>query len=405
MQIDSSRSRLIATLFLIALLVASVFFIPVSRFFFILTTLMLVVISLFLLWNRQKLTLFSTPSKQESTRALESVFLLDTFFEKSEDPIFILTSSGKVYRQSKTCESIFHHPIENLDDLKQEVTLWSMLNQSIAIENGATFEWEKASIVYQTHIHPLKFEQTFFGLLVMMKDITSAHKMDQIQTEFLGDLSHELKTPLAAILGASEILNQTERKLSNKERAMFTTIIEKESTRMQRLMDELNHLSLLDNKLFSTLIKSEFFLDELLQEVIQVHTLQLAEKKLTVTLDPSCHTHVFLDRDKAFQIFSNLLSNSIRYTEKGGVMIRCEFIQKHTVIHFSDTGAGIEPQNLSRVFNRFYRTDFARNRVQGGTGLGLAITRAIIEAHHGKIDVQSVLGQGTTFSLTLPNLR
>jgi two-component system phosphate regulon sensor histidine kinase PhoR len=112
-----------------------------------------------------------------------------------------------------------------------------------------------------------------------------------------------------------------------------------------------------------------------------------------------------LDRDKTFQIFSNLLSNAIRYTEKGGVMIRAETIKKFTVVIFSDTGVGIEPQNISRIFNRFFRTDFARNRVSGGAGLGLAITRAIVEAHAGKIEVKSQIGQGTTFTLTFPNLR
>jgi two-component system phosphate regulon sensor histidine kinase PhoR len=114
------------------------------------------------------------------------------------------------------------------------------------------------------------------------------------------------------------------------------------------------------------LFKSEFELYDLLSEVIQVHTLDLEKKTLEVHLDTSCHASVFLDRDKAFQIFSNLMSNAIRYTEKGGVTIRSEIVQKHTVIYFSDTGAGIEPHNLSRVFNRFFRTDFARIRVQGG---------------------------------------
>jgi signal transduction histidine kinase len=259
--------------------------------------------------------------------------------------------------------------------------------------------------VYQTRIQPLHIDQTFFGLFISIHDITSTNKLDQLQTEFLGDLSHELKTPLAAIIGASEILNQTERKLTPKERTMFTEIIKKESNRMQRLMDELSHLTLLDNKLFSTLIKSEFVLYDLLVEVIEIHTLELEKKKLTVSLDESCKTIVFLDRDKAFQIFSNLLSNAIRYTDVGGVTFRSDVVQKHTIIYVSDTGAGIEPQNMTRVFNRFYRTDFARNRVQGGSGLGLAITRAIIEAHDGKIDVQSAIGKGTTFSLTLPNIR
>jgi signal transduction histidine kinase len=346
------------------------------------------------------------PSKNEKNSAdIQTTFLLTSLIELNDHPLLVITSDGQVLIQSKGTQGVFARIISKLEDVKNYSTFWSVTNQSLALENGATFDWESNGKVYQTRIQPLHFHQTFFGLFITIQDITSTNKLDQLQTEFLGDLSHELKTPLAAIIGASDILNQTERKLTPKERTMFTEIIKKESNRMQRLMDELSHLTLLDNKLFSTLIKSEFMLHDLLSEVVEVHTLELEKKKLVVSLDESCKTIVFLDRDKAFQIFSNLLSNAIRYTEKGGITVRCDIVQKHTIIHLSDTGAGIEPQNIARVFNRFYRTDFARNRVQGGTGLGLAITRAIIEAHHGKIEVQSVLGKGTTFSITLPNVR
>lgn len=346
------------------------------------------------------------PSKSEKNTAdIQTNFLLTALIELNEYPMLVITSNGQVLMQSKGTQAVFDRVISKLEDVKKYSTFWSLTNQSLALENGATFEWENQGKVYQTRIQPLFFHQTFFGLFITIQDITSTNKLDQLQTEFLGDLSHELKTPLAAIIGASDILNQTERKLTQKERLMFTEIIKKESNRMQRLMDELNHLSLLDNKLFSTLIKSEFLLHDLLQEVIEVYTLELEKKKLKVVVEDTCKTIVFLDRDKAFQIFSNLLSNAIRYTEQGGITMRCDILQKHTIIHVTDTGAGIEPQNMARVFNRFYRTDFARNRVQGGSGLGLAITRAIIEAHQGKIDVQSVLGKGTTFSITLPNVR
>lgn len=349
-------------------------------------------------------TLF--PSKIEKNSAdIQTTFLLTSLIELDDNPLLIITSDGQVLLQSKGTQGVFDRRLSKLEDVKNFATFWSLTNQSLALENGATFDWENKGNVYQTRIQPLHIDQTFFGLFISIHDITSTNKLDQLQTEFLGDLSHELKTPLAAIIGASEILNQTERKLTPKERTMFTEIIKKESNRMQRLMDELSHLTLLDNKLFSTLIKSEFVLYDLLVEVIEIHTLELEKKKLTVSLDESCKTIVFLDRDKAFQIFSNLLSNAIRYTDVGGVTFRSDVVQKHTIIYVSDTGAGIEPQNMTRVFNRFYRTDFARNRVQGGSGLGLAITRAIIEAHDGKIDVQSAIGKGTTFSLTLPNIR
>lgn len=335
----------------------------------------------------------------------EALFILEELVSFIDDPLVILSSSGNILYQTASTESVLGQRFSSIDKLIEFSTLWGMIKQSLAIETGANFEWEKQGVVIQTRVTPLHFQGAFFGLIIIMKDITRLNKLDLIQTEFIGDLSHELKTPLAAIIGAAEILNQSTRKLTAKEQSSFTEMILTESHRMKRLMDELNHLSLLDNKLFSPLIKSEFDLNTLLSEVGQVQNLDLQNKKLRLVIDSTCHTSVFLDRDKAFQIFSNLLSNAIRYTEKGGINIRCEIIEKHTVIYFSDTGAGIEPHNLSRVFNRFFRTDFARSRVHGGSGLGLAITRSIIEAHKGKIELKSQVGQGTTFIITLPNIR
>ena len=98
------------------------------------------------------------------------------------------------------------------------------------------------------------------------------------------------------------------------------------------------------------------------------------------------------------------MSNAIRYTEKGNISIITELKNQNLIIYFSDTGQGIEPQNLDRIFDRFYRTDSARTRVGGGTGLGLAITRAIVQAHQGTIEVASKLGKGTTFTITIPHL-
>jgi signal transduction histidine kinase len=142
----------------------------------------------------------------------------------------------------------------------------------------------------------------------------------------------------------------------------------------------------------------------MLKEVESIYQIQLNEKKLKVFLEIPKKIEVFVDRDKFFRIFSNLLSNAIRYTEKGNISIITELKNQNLIIYFSDTGQGIEPQNLDRIFDRFYRTDSARTRVGGGTGLGLAITRAIVQAHQGTIEVASKLGKGTTFTITIPHL-
>jgi signal transduction histidine kinase len=258
--------------------------------------------------------------------------------------------------------------------------------------------------MFQGSLFPLMIEKTFYGLLVTSIDITKISQLETIQSDFLADISHEIKTPLAAILGASEILNQSERKLTTDETKDFQSMIVSESSRLQRLIHELTDLSKIGNQGFQTLIKSKVGLRELLLEVEAIYQIQLKEKGLITQYTIPNNLVVFVDRDKFFRIFSNLFSNAIRYTDKGQIRITTEVKKQSLILYFSDTGQGIEPQNLDRIFDRFYRTDSARTRVGGGTGLGLAITRAIIQAHQGTIEVTSKMGQGTTFTITIPHL-
>jgi signal transduction histidine kinase len=368
------------------------------------STLLLLISVLLLLINLRSKN-FNSPKEIRQANNNSQVDILSFFKSDFQVPLLILGPEEDILFASKGLKDILQFNPTSIEDFKGFPKLWSVLNQSIALENGTSFQWERLPQVYDVQVLPLRESNAFKGLMITIQDITDTHKLDQIHSEFLSNLSHELKTPLAAILGASEILNSEDRKLTTKDRIVFTQMIKSESNRMQRLMDEMSHLTLLDQKSLMSLIKSEFDLYSLLEEVFQSQQIEMEKKQLKFTVDPSCKRSVFLDRDKTFQIFSNLLSNAIRYTEKGGVMIRAETIKKFTVVIFSDTGVGIEPQNISRIFNRFFRTDFARNRVSGGAGLGLAITRAIVEAHAGKIEVKSQIGQGTTFTLTFPNLR
>ncbi|MEY3609550.1 MAG: hypothetical protein RLZZ264_71, partial [Bacillota bacterium] len=292
----------------------------------------------------------------------------------------------------------------SMKDLRLASRLWSTINQGLATEKGAQFQWELSNKTFQSSLTPIFIDQRFYGVMVTAADITKISQLEQIQSDFLADISHEIKTPLAAILCASEILNQSTRKLTNQETKEFQEMIASESSRLQRLINELTDLSKIGTHGFQTLIKSKFSIFELLNEVKQVHQLELEKKELQFKVKVPKDLNIFVDRDKFFLIFSNLLSNAIRYTDKGFIQVSAEVKNQSLILYFSDTGRGIEPKNLSRIFDRFYRTDAARTRVSGGSGLGLAITRAIIQAHQGTIEVNSDLGKGTTFTLTIPHL-
>jgi two-component system phosphate regulon sensor histidine kinase PhoR len=333
--------------------------------------------------------------------------LLTNIFKQLDQYILIIQADGMISEFTLPWLELFSIDTNvsiSMKDLRVASRLWSTINQGLATEKGAQFQWELSNKTFQSSLTPIFIDQRFYGVMVTAADITKISQLEQIQSDFLADISHEIKTPLAAILGASEILNQSTRKLTNQETKEFQEMIASESSRLQRLINELTDLSKIGTHGFQTLIKSKFSIFELLNEVKQVHQLELEKKELQFKVKVPKDLNIFVDRDKFFLIFSNLLSNAIRYTDKGFIQVSAEVKNQSLILYFSDTGRGIEPKNLSRIFDRFYRTDAARTRVSGGSGLGLAITRAIIQAHQGTIEVNSDLGKGTTFTLTIPHL-
>lgn len=354
-----------------------------------------------------KLPKIGLPTPLVSDSKIDDNKIVNTMFSQLDQYVLLINSEGKIIEATKLWYEAFEFPANRalvLNDFRKSAKLWSTINQGLATEKGAQFRWELGQRIFQGSSFPLMIEMTFYGLLVTAIDITKTSQLETIQSDFLADISHEIKTPLAAILGASEILNQTERKLTKEETKDFQSMIVSESSRLQRLIHELTDLSKIGNHGFQTLIKSKILLHDLLAEVEAIYQIQLKEKGLTVQYIIPKNLELFVDRDKFFRILSNLLSNAIRYTDKGQIRITTEIKKQNLILYFSDTGQGIEPQNLDRIFDRFYRTDSARTRVGGGTGLGLAITRAIVQAHQGTIEVTSKQGQGTTFTITIPHL-
>ena len=333
--------------------------------------------------------------------------ILKTIFSQLDQLVLLIGRDGKINEATKAWYEIFEININNqikLNDFQKSSKLWSTINQGLATEKGAQFRWEIGHRMFQGSLFPLLIDQEFFGLLVTAFDITKISQLETIQSDFLADISHEIKTPIAAILGASEILNQSERKLTSTETKEFQEMIVNESARLQKLIHELTDLSKIGTHGFQSLIKSKFPLLEILKEVEKTHQIQIKEKNLNLVIQVPPALEIFVDRDKFYRIFSNLLSNAIRYTDQGNITISSEIKNRSLIVYFSDSGQGIEPKNLERIFDRFYRTDAARSRVGGGTGLGLAITRAIVQAHRGTIEVTSKINKGTTFIITIPHL-
>ncbi|WP_342769236.1 two-component system histidine kinase PnpS [Peribacillus asahii] len=238
------------------------------------------------------------------------------------------------------------------------------------------------------------------GILLIFHDITELKRLEQIRKDFVANVSHELKTPITSIKGFSETL--LDGALHDEETLRsFLTIILEESDRLQVLIQELLNLSKMEQQVF-VLNRQDVDLIQMLTDISMMLSTRLEEKQLTLDIVGPNQAFIEGDLSRIKQVFINLMSNAVNYTLTGGAIMVCVKEEEDTVIvEIQDNGIGIEPKELPRIFERFYRVDKARSRDSGGTGLGLAIVKHILEVHHGKVKVESTVGVGTTFTVTL----
>ncbi len=239
------------------------------------------------------------------------------------------------------------------------------------------------------------------GVLLVFHDITELKKLEVMRKDFVANVSHELKTPVTSIKGFSETL--LDGAMNNQDTLeAFLSIINKESERMQSLIQDLLDFSKIEQQEFKLNIQ-DFDLYELINEVITMLTKKAESKDIRLELEfQREELYIQGDHDRLKQVFINLISNAILYTPPRGYVQVSLFDHVRTVkIHVKDSGVGIKQEEIPRIFERFYRVDRARSRDSGGTGLGLAIVKHLVEAHHGNISVRSTLGEGSEFILEL----
>ncbi len=225
--------------------------------------------------------------------------------------------------------------------------------------------------------------------------------LDKYRREFLGNVSHELKTPVFNIQGYVQTL--IDGGLNDKTINMkYLKRANKSIDRMINIIQDLETITSLESDITNLEFK-RINLKKLVKEVFAHLELKAKEKSIHLSyLQNTDCRYVYADRNKIFQVFVNLISNSIRYGKNGGktkVVVQSD--SKNMLVNVIDDGLGIKEKHLGRLFERFYRVDKNRSREQGGTGLGLAIVKHIIEAHDSKIFVSSVHGEGSDFKFKL----
>lgn len=240
------------------------------------------------------------------------------------------------------------------------------------------------------------------GAVLVFHDITRLRALEKIRRDFVANVSHELRTPISNIKGYAETL--LDGALADKASAEeFVGIIHQNSGQLEALIDDLLDLSRIESgKLSFSIVPMD--LRTALEHSVEVLAKPAKKKSIQMTVEnSSAMPRVLADERRLSQILFNLLDNAIKYTPENGKITIAAQIQKEIVrINISDTGIGIPPEDLPRIFERFYRVDKGRSRELGGTGLGLSIVKHLVHAQGGEVDVQSTLGLGSQFSFTLP---
>lgn len=239
------------------------------------------------------------------------------------------------------------------------------------------------------------------GLIAVLHDVTEQEQIERDRREFVVSVSHELRTPLTTLRSYLEALADGAWK-DETIAPEFLAVTQNETERMIRLVNDLLHLSKLDNKEIQLKVRRVDFIDYF-HTIIDRFEISKKESIEFVRQLPKTKIFVSFDQDKLTQVLDNIISNAMKYSPEGGkVTFQLIKLGKHIRVSISDEGVGIPKESINRIFDRFYRVDKARSRQLGGTGLGLAISREIIHVHGGEIWATSIEGKGTTINFTLP---
>jgi len=295
-------------------------------------------------------------------------------------------------------------------EAKQQYELSQIIQQGLekqeAVHEEITFYFPEERLLELNLVPVYQSDDSFGGLLLVLHDVSAIRRLERMRSEFVANVSHELKTPITAIKGFAETLlgGAVDDPVMSKQ---FMQIIYDESERLNRLIGDILELSKIESRRVP-LQFSPIDLASFMERSMTILESEAARKSITMTLDNALGIYLEADEDRLRQVVANLLQNGISYTPEGGkVSVRTSLVQgeggsEMVQIRIVDTGIGIPRKDLPRIFERFYRVDKARSRVSGGTGLGLSIVKHLVELHHGSITVDSTVGVGTAFTIELP---
>ena len=240
------------------------------------------------------------------------------------------------------------------------------------------------------------------GVLIVLSDVTRLKRLESIRRDFVANASHELKTPVTSIKGFAETLLGGHADAAETRR--FVEIIDRQADQLSSLIDDLLDLTRIEHEQERGKISLQNLpVIEVIDRAVGFCAPEAEQRQIRIEVTGSKTARARIEPSLLERALVNLIENAVKYSEPGRrVEVALEESERDCVVRVSDEGCGIAAENLSRIFERFYRVDKARSRKLGGTGLGLAIVKHVVQAHRGEISVESQLGKGSTFSVRLP---
>ncbi len=344
----------------------------------------------------------------QTARDFSSLNILQKLLDATRESVLIVDASRRIIASNQSAHEAFARHNNSLQDRRLSEMIRDLhLHEAFsgALDNNESSDIkmdfigsEKRS--YDIHVSPIDLDGAPHAIGVFY-DVTQIERLERVRQEFLSNISHELRTPLTSIMAFVETLE--DGAIDDKENnRRFLGVIRRNAERMHGLIADILELSMIESGNVSIETKPVRIFN-LVEEVFTALSSKAAAREITLINKVSEDIKVSADPVRLEQMLTNLIDNGIKFNRPAGsVTVSVDQTAERTSISITDTGEGILPDHLSRVFERFYRADRGRTREVGGTGLGLAIVKHLARLHGGEVSVSSALSRGTTFIIELP---
>ncbi|MCX6333227.1 MAG: PAS domain S-box protein [Bacteroidia bacterium] len=374
-------------------------------------------------------------SRKTAESELEKSFSLQkATLESTADGILVVDINGKIVQYNQKFAEMWKIPVNVLETMEDEAALSFVLDQlkdPDSFINKVKFLYSDPEAissdqmefldgrVFDRYSQPQKIGGKTVGRVWSFRDITErkkaeaeiiaakekAEESDRLKTAFLHNVSHEIRTPMNAILGFSTLLS--EPGITDDERRQFTDVIFQSGNQLLSIINDIVDLASIESGQMKVSIK-QINLNTTLRRLSEQFSYKEKPHKITQSLQTPLsqkNAEIMTDSTKLVQIISNLINNAFKFTKKGKITFGYEIKEGFIEFYVKDTGIGIAPKHQPKIFERFYQVDSAVSRQYGGTGLGLSICKAYVELMGGKIWLESLPGEGTSFYFTLPYVK